>query len=50
MVIISFFVSLAIILIFLGIGATRGFSFEVFFGLVAAGAKFFIELVKGLFN
>ncbi len=50
MAIISFLVSLAILLIFLGIGATHGFSFGVFFGLLADGAKFFIELVKALFN
>ena len=47
---LSFIISLAIVLILIGIGASQGFSFEVFLGLLAAGAKFFIELVKALFN
>ncbi len=46
--IISFIVSVVIILVFLGIGATQGFSFEVFLGLLASGGKFFVELVKSL--
>ena len=50
MSILSFIVSLAILLILLGIGANHGFSFEVFLGLIIAGGSFIVELVKALFH
>ena len=50
MSIFSFIVSLAILLILLGIGANQGFSVEVFLGLIIAGGSFIVELVRALFN
>lgn len=50
MSILSFIVSLAILLILLGIGVNQGFSVEVFLGLIVAGGNFIIELVRALFN
>lgn len=50
MSILSFIVSLAILLILLGIGANHGFSVEVFLGLIIAGGNFVVELVRALFH
>jgi hypothetical protein len=43
---VSFIISLAITLILVGIGATHGFSFQVYVGMLMAGAKFIIEFIR----
>ncbi|MGE5445980.1 MAG: hypothetical protein ACM3SR_15540 [Ignavibacteriales bacterium] len=43
---VSFIISLAITLILVGIGATYGFSFQVYAGMLMAGAKFIIEFIR----
>jgi len=43
---LSFIISLSIVLILIGIGATQGFSFEVYLGLLIAGGKFIVEVVR----
>ena len=47
---LSFIVSLAIVLIFLGIGVTQGFSLEVFAGLLVAGGKFIGDVVREILH
>jgi hypothetical protein len=42
----SFIIAGAITLILVGIGATHGFSFQVYVGMLMAGAKFIIEFIR----